>query len=482
MTELPPSSTQGGIPGFGQRPVRPGELPSIMKKHIATGTMGSAWGNLITGIIYVYFGNAIGLSRLQWGLLTGIGSWVVLMQPIGTVLAERLGSRRAFWFWTALSDRALRMAGVLIAFVLCSFGRPEASFVFIVGICVGTLVGNLSPGPWYGWFVTIIPKEAQGSFWGRRDSWVSLVVTLVVLPSGLAMDLVPPDYKLPMSAAILVSASLVGFMDLLIHQTIPEPPIWTVTVERRKAWLRRAVHGMLRPIRDRGFRPWLVFTASWNLSQSLGGSLATLYLMENIGFKHDLLGGMFAITIAGLLGTFLAARRMGRMVDRFGVKRVLQFSHFMWSLVPACWLPALPGRALVWVSLASVLGTVFSTSAANASVKLATRFPASEEGGMYMAISTVVGSVANGLGALAAGVFLTALGPWSVTILGLVLSAFPVLFIISTILRLLTWSILLPRVRTTAGAPEAEAPFLLPLFFEGLPGLSRLTRGRRPRD
>ncbi|MGO9307936.1 MAG: hypothetical protein ACLQDL_02800 [Spirochaetia bacterium] len=478
MTERPPASLPSGIPGFGQRPVRPGELPAIMRKHIATGAMGSAWGNLVTGIIYIYFGNAIGLNRLQWGLLTGIGSWVVLMQPVGTVLAERLGSRRVFWFWTALSDRVLRLAGVVVAFALFSSGRSEASLVFIVGICVGTLVGNLSPGPWYGWFVMIIPKEVQGSFWGRRDSWISLVVTLVVLPSGLVMDLVPPAFKLEMSAAILVMASCVGFMDLLIHQTIPEPPIRRVAVERRKAWLRRAAHGMLHPIRDRGFRPWLVFTGWWNLSQSLGGSLSTLYLMENIGFKNDLLGGMFSITIAGLLGTFLAARRMGRMVDRFGVKRVLRFSHLMWSLVPACWLVATPGRALFWVSLASVLGTVFSTSATNASVKLAIRFPASEEGGMYMAIATVVGSVANGLGALAAGVFLTALGPWSVTILGLVVSAFPVLFIISTILRLLTFFFLLPRVRT--GAPEADAPFLLPLFFEGLPGLSRLTRGRRP--
>jgi MFS family permease len=480
MTPNPPEVTEVSV--LGQRPVREGELPAIMKKHIATGTMGSAWGNLLTGIIYVYFGNAIGLTRLQWGILTGIGSWVVLVQPIGTILSERLGSRRVFWFWTALSDRFLRMAGVVVAFVLCSYGRAEAGLLFMVAISVGTLVGNLSPGPWYGWFVTIIPKEVQGSFWGRRDSWISLVVALVVLPSGLVMDLVAPDYKLATSAAILVSASLVGFMDLLIHQTIPEPPIRRVAVERRKAWLRRAVHGMLGPVRDRRFRPWLVFTASWNLSQSLGGSLATLYLMENLGFRNDLLGGMFSITIAGLLGTFLAARRMGRMVDRFGVKRVLRFSHLMWSLVPACWLFATPGRALVWVSLASVLGTVFSTSATNASVKLATRFPGSDEGGMYMAISTVVGSVANGLGALAAGVFLTALGPWTLTVLGLVISAFPVLFIISTILRLLTFFFLLPRVRTTTGTPEAEAPFLLPLFFEALPGLNRLTRGRRPPD
>src|SRR5579864_7143879 len=53
---------------FTRRPVRPGELPRLMNKHIITGTMGSAWGNLIGGIILIYFGNAIGMTQLQWGI------------------------------------------------------------------------------------------------------------------------------------------------------------------------------------------------------------------------------------------------------------------------------------------------------------------------------------------------------------------------------------------------------------------------------
>lgn len=458
---------------FAQRPVRPGELPAIMRKHIATGTMGSAWGNLITGIIYIYFGNAIGLTRLEWGILGGIGSWAVVMQPLGALIGERAGSRRMVWFWTALADRVLRMAGVIASWVLFQAGRTEASLLFIVVMCLGPIVGNLSPGLWYGWFATIIPKEVQGSFWGRRDSWISLIVILVTLPSGLVMDLVPREWKMETATAILLAASVMGLCDLLIHRTIPEPPY-------KAAPIRGSLAGVLLPLRDRGFRPWLVFTGAWNLSQSLGGSLATLYLMENIGFKNDMLGGMFSITIVGLLGTFLAARRMGRMVDRFGIKRVLTFSHMLWTLVPAVWLLALPGPwALVWVGLAGVLGTVFSTAATNASVKLATRFPQSDDGGMYMAISTVVGSVANGLGAVAAGVFLAAAGAWSIRIVGLVVSAFPVLFMVSFAARLASVLVLLPRVKTTTGPSESETPFLLPLFFEGIPGLSRRRRGRR---
>jgi hypothetical protein len=460
---------------FAQRPVRRGELPAIMRKHIATGTMGSAWGNIITGIIYIYFGNAIGLSRLQWGILGGITSWVVVMQPLGTMLGERVGSRRLVWFWTALADRALRMVGIVVAFLLWRAGSTSGYLVFMAAVCVATLVGNLSPGPWYGWLCTIIPQEVQGTFWGRRDSWISLVVILVTLPSGFLMDLVPRDGKLETAALILVAASLLGCLDILIHGTLPEPPPQATAS-------RGSFAGMLTPLRDRGFRPWLVFTACWNFSLFLGGSLATLYFMENLGFKDNLFGGMIASTILGLLGTLLAARRVGRMVDRYGVKRMLAASHLLWATVPGIWLFATPGTALFWVGLAGIVGGVFSAAAANASVKLATRFPPREESGMYMAISTMIGSLAAGLGSLAAGIFLHALGSWSATIFGLVVSAFPVLFAVSTLLRFVTVFALLPGIRSTPSSARDERTFLLPLFFESLPGINRIRRAPRGRN
>jgi hypothetical protein len=58
-----------------------------------------------------------------------------------------------------------------------------------------------------------------------------------------------------------------------------------------------------------------------------------------------------------------------------------------------------------------------------------------------------------------------------------VVSAFPVLFAVSTALRFTTFFFLLPRVRTTPSPGREERTFLLPLFFEGLPGIQRLRRG-----
>jgi hypothetical protein len=459
---------------FHRRPLRPDELPSLMKKHIFTGTLGSAWGSVITGIIYVYFGNAIGMTQFQWGILGALSAWVVVMQPLGAMLGERAGSRKLVWFWTALADRVLRLVAVAGAFLLWRAGHPVAYLFFMLGVCVATLIGNLSPGPWFGWLATIIPREVQGAFWGRRDSWISLVVMAVILPSGLLMDLIPPGGKLEIAAAILFAASLLGLLDIFIHSTIPEPPLSGKASDRTFA-------GMLVPLRDTRFRPWLVFTASWNLSMGLGGALCVLYFMENLGFKNDLLGGMFAVSVTGLIGTLLAARTVGRMVDRIGIKRMLYLGHFFWCLIPAIWLFATPRTAIFWVGCAGLIGGVFPAGATNAGVKLVTRFPPPEESGMYMAVSTMVGSVAGGLASVFAGGFLNLMGERSFTVLGLVVSAFPLLFIVSFILRLITTFVLIPRVRVTGGLREEERPFLLPMFFEGVPGINRIMRTQRNR-
>jgi MFS family permease len=457
---------------FTRRPVRPGELPRIMKKHIITGTMGSAWGNLISGIILIYFGNAIGMTQLQWGILGGISAWVVIMQPLGAVLGERARSRKLVFFWTSISDRFLRMLSIIGAFFMWRAGNTAGYLVFMTGICAATLVGNMAQGPWYAWLATIIPREVQGTFWGRRDSWISFVVILVTLPSGFLMDIIPQAGKVETALIILMAASLLGFLDLLIHGTIPEPP----PVAKAP---RASLEGILTPFKDKRFRPWLVFVACWNFGQNLGGALCTLYFMENLGFKHNLLGGMIAINGIGLFGTMFAARRVGRMVDRYGIKRMLLLGFFFWSLLPAIWLFATPATALVWVGLASLVGGVFPAAANNAAIKLVTRFPKPEESGMYMACSTTVASIAAGLGSVAAGGFLSVLSGWSVTILGLVLSGFPLLFIISAVSRMAVTVTLLPKVRLSGAMPEEDQPFLLPMFFESVPGISRLVRQQR---
>jgi hypothetical protein len=465
-TELARTSRTRGL--FAQRPIPNTELPAIMRKHIFTGALGTTWGNLIAGIVYVFFGNAIGMSQLQWGILGGISAWVVAAQPLGALLGERTGSRKLVWFWFTLADRLLRFIGIIVAYLMWRAGHPLAYLALMTAVCVGSLLGNVATAPWYGWLATIIPQDIQGTFWGRRDSWISLAVIAVTLPSGLLMDLIPAAGKLEMAVIILTAASVIGVADMLIHGTIPEPP-------RQVGRRRSGFSDILAPLRDRRFRPWLLFSAAWNFSLFLGGSLGTLYFMENLGFKNNLLGGMISINVVTLLGTLLAGRKVGRMVDRHGIQRMLMIGHLFWSLLPAIWLFATPRTAVFWIGLSSVVGGIFPAAANNAATKLVTRFPPPEESGMYMGVSSMIGNICGGFGALAAGAFLDAMGPWTFALGGLTLSPFPLLFLASSLMRLATTVVLVPRIREQGAEPLDRRQLLLPLFF-GLPIVGRRLR------
>jgi MFS family permease len=449
---------------FERRLIEARELPWIMRRHILTGCLGTVWGTVSTGLLFTWLGNTVGMSRFQWGLLGAVGAWVVLMQPVGALLASRWGCRKKVWFWFALGERLLRLLAVTGAFLAWRAGMPSAWVILVALVSLSAASGNLAAPVWWGWLATIIPRQMQGTFWGRRDTWTSVAVIAVVLPVTFLLDRMPAAMKPVAVLAAIAAAGAAGMMDILLHVVIPEPP---VRDEARTGSLDR----VMKPVRDRRFRPWLVFIAAWSFGMSLGGSLCSLYFLDNLGLRDNLLGGTIALNAVGLLGSILSARRMGRLVDRWGSRRVLLIGHLGWSLLPAIWLFATPRTAVLWLSLQSVVSGVFATAGNNAGLKLVTRFPPPEQAPMYMAVSSSTANLANGLGALVAGVFLQVMGGWTASVGRLTLSAFPVLFAVSFVLRLVSTLVLAPRVRER-GMRDDERPMLLPLFF-GLPATRR---------
>jgi MFS family permease len=445
---------------FRPREVAPEELPWIMRRHIVTGSMATVWGTLIGGILFTWFGNTLGMSQFHWGVLGAIGAWVVLLQPVSALLGTRFGSRKLVWYWFALGERVVRLAALAGAWLAWRAGLPSVWVILVVLVSLSAAAGSMSSPVWWGWLATLIPRDIQGSFWGRRDTWTSIAVAAVMLPTTFLIDRIPAGAKPVAVFSVLMAGSVIGILDILLHAAIPEPP---VPGTKRSGSLA----SVLKPVRDRRFRPWLVFIGTWNLGMSLGGSLCMLYFMENLGLKDNLLGGAVALNVVSIAGSILSARRMGRLVDRWGSRRMLLIGHLGWALLPAIWLFATTRTAVAWISIAGLVSGIFATAGNNAGLKLVTRFPPPEESPMYVAVSNATANIAGGLGSLAAGAFLQLMGGWTATVGRLTLSAFPLLFLVSFVLRLASALVFIPRIREQ-GMHDDEPAMLLPLFF-GLP-------------
>ncbi len=410
------------------RVVYPWELPSIMRKHIATGAMGSIYFVLLSGIFLVTFGNALGMTYVQWGFLSAASSFALVLQLLSAFLVSRTGNRMTLWFTTALASRICRALAIVLAFALIPATAATARLVFIGLLVLANCFDAICAPPWFSWLADIIPQDEHGRFMGRRSAWIALANMCALLPIGYGIDRVPEDWRLPALLVVFALAFGVGILDLFIHRTIPEPPM--PLPPPRQFW-----HEIAAPFGDRRFRPWLAFTAFWTFSATLAGTLATVYFVNELGIRNNFLGGSLVLILVPMLGTVLTARHMGTLVDKRGIKTVLWWAHRLWALLPAFWIMATPDSALWWLGAAALTGGISVNAAYTASNKLVTRLPPQGHVSMYIAVSTCVASLAGGIGPLLGGLVLHSLDGMECTVGSYRFGAWHALFLCSLVLR-----------------------------------------------
>ena len=425
---------------FEHRIVYAWERPSIMRKHIYTGMMGSIYFTVVSGLFFVYFGNTIGMTCFQWGLMAAVSSLMLAVQLPSALVTQRQGHRKLIWFCSAMLDRLARLAGIAVAAWLWHRGSSHAAAALIVGICAASFFGALAMPPWYSWLADLIPEQDHGGFWGRRSAWLAFAIACTVVPAGVVVDYAPEQWRPYVVVGMFAVASVIGTVDLLIHNTLPEPCLDVGEPAR-------VLTQLLAPLRDRRFRPWLAFNTCWTFGMTLGGALATVYFVEDLGIKRNFLGGSVVITVFSLAGGMLTSAWTGRMVDRHGPRRVLLWGHVFWACLPLFWVLATPASALVWLGCGSLVAGVASNAGLTAANKLITRFPPPRDRAMYVAVSSCLGSLAGGAGAFAAGILLDASVGWTFRVGSYPCGAFHALFLASFCLRMASAVFLCRRVQ-----------------------------------
>ena len=428
---------------FARRIVQPWQLPSIMRKHIYTGALGSIWGSVITGMFFTYYGMRIGLKPFHWGIMGAIVSWGLSAEILSARATHRFMRRKLIWFVCAFSDRTLRFLGIVLSLWLWHAHYASAATVLIAAICVANCFGAMSTTPWLSWVADYIPEEVHGRFWGKRTAWIAVIMIIALVSAAVLMDRTQERWKLELTVIIFIAATIFGLLDLIIHGTIPEPPM-------AKPPENSFLQEILLPIRDVNFRPWLTCNLIWYFIISLGGTLALLYCMDNLKLQSHFLVGMIVITVVPLLGSVLTATWSGELIDRVGPKKVIYWAYLAWAPAPLFWIFATPQTAALWVCGSSLVGGTAVTAAANAATKLVTRFPTPAQRAMYIAVSDTSAFIGNGLGALAAGLIAKRFAGWHCVLGGRTFGIFHAIFVVSAVLGIIAVPILLKPVKDPA--------------------------------
>jgi len=393
--------------------------------------MGSTHFTLLTGMILVAYMRELGLTYRGIGVLSGLSAFAIVFQLVGAHVTSLIGRRKTFWFYCAMIERICRGLAVVLPFYLVRHSTSYATVALVGFLTLAQVFLALAVTPWMSWFADIIPAKEHGRFWGRRQAWISFALVLVILPCAAFIDRWT-DAGLRTEAMLLVFALALGlgYVDLFIHRTIPEPAM-------RPEPQRRLGATALAALRNRRFRPWLVFTGAWSFSMQLGAVASVLYINEYLGFDHNLFVGMLVLVAVPQVSTILMGRYVGGLIDRLGTRPVLRASYAVWALTLLALALISPGPgAGAFMAGLFLISNFAVISAANAANKLVTRLPRREDRSMYLAVSSCVGCLALGVGSLAGGEALEAFKGWSWQLGGREVVGYHVLFAISTVLRL----------------------------------------------
>lgn len=303
------------------------------------------FGNLAAGLVNpftVLFALALGADTALIGLMVSLPPLMTTLTQLLWARVTRLtGRRKPFVIASAMFNSIL--------WALMAFAGSPTYLVVLVG--VQSLLASTGVPAALGLLSSLLRDQERGRVIGDLDTFAYVGATVGTFLAGPILDALGTQlgYRTVFLGASLVSiASIVaysiGMPDLRIEETKP-------------------VKGGLPTERGELLLKLIVVRSLFTVGAALAGPYVVVYLVEHYKLSNT---GVAMVTVAYNLLSILTARRLGKLVDKYGRVPMLTIGSVLTSLTP---LLAVMGSNIYLASTGLVSGgasweaTSISTSA-----------------------------------------------------------------------------------------------------------------------
>ncbi len=393
-------------------PLTDADIRRGMRVNIVAGCLGSIWGNIAGGMPLTMLMKAIGASGVMIGMTSTVGQLAMALQVPSALLAERLSARKPYWGSVVLIHRLLWFIPALLPLFVAP-GTPWLAAAVVGVVAVSGMLAQIGTAPWWSWMAEFVPPQSRASFWGIRQSYVSVASLLGMLVAGWMLDAfnTPADpHRVLIGFCVVFSlAGVLGSADIIIHMWVPEPK--PEGIPPTGGLLSR----FASPFRNRDFL-WLTLSMGvWTFSIGLVGQFGFVCLNSEYGIgyaamSYAVISGMIGGSIAGLLWSYVmdrvGARNFGAvmMIVAPALGVAWFFMHRGSVLIDLPWVPAFSvSQPLLILFVINILGGLFYSGVGLAQVSLAAALSPANGRTMAMAAHwSVVGAI-GALGPLVGG-------------------------------------------------------------------------------
>lgn len=419
-----------------------------LSRFILEGSLNTVFGTVIGGAFLVAFALALGATDAHIGLLTAMPALLNLVQIIGSYLISLVGSAKRVCLVASGIFRLIWLCILLMPmFILSDPGT--GAVVLIAFIAAASLFSSLSGIAWMSWITPTVPESIRGRFFGHRNMVGSFVGMVIGLIAGRFIDFwqntYPEGSQMILGYSLLFAFGIIfGVAGWVVLTRISDPHSSKSTAQTNFS------QQVQQPLRDAGFRKWIVFAAVWGFSVGIAGPFFSVYMIRTLQISFSLIA-TFGL-VSGLFNT-MGMRFWGGVIDDIGSKPLLYACSVVAGLTPLLWLAAAPGSySILWV-INILTGLAWSGIGLSTSQMLMSAAP-KEGSSIYFSVFAAVTGLSGAIAPIVGGALVGMLNP--VQIGPLYLIPVQIVFVLTAILRLASLSLLKP-VPAAKDMPVSEA-------------------------
>ncbi len=419
-----------------------------LKNSSLDGIFANTFATLTGGVFLTGFALQLGMSDFMIGLLAAMPFTATLFQIPISYSISKFDRRKQTAMWAALLARSIWLPVLLVAvFPLSSqFDRNQIILwlLFISYACV-----SVSYVAWLSWMSDLVPDDIRGSFFGTRNMLCGAAGMFITVVFGKLLDKFNAQMLggLPTGFVVtFISAVILGLTSLHYMKRIPEPS--SIAQGDGQSSFRELI-GL--PLKEPNFRRFLTFALLWGFSVNVASPFFTLYFLRDLKFSYSFVAFLAMLSaVADLLGMQI----WGRISDKVKNKAVIQFAGWVVIFLPLAWVTVRPDSLVIPVVL-HVIGGGFWAGIHLCLNNLLLRIAHKDNKTIFFSVYHIAGGLGAATGPLLAGLCVQNLPPFDLQIMGWKMIPLHIIFMTSTLLRLLSLQVL-RLVREPDEAP-AEA-------------------------
>lgn len=362
-------------------------------------------------------------SVLQLGLLSSLPHLVSsLLQLFTSPITKRVGSRKVVLSASVLLQ-AISWLPILFVFMFPSNNIIYLIFFFTVYFSLG-MFGTPN---WRSIMGDLVPDKTKGTYFGKRNRVTSLTSFISLIIGGLILQFFSDINQLIGFLVIFSIAMVARFVSWRYIDKMADPNEGHVEDDDTKfldfiksLWKTNA-----------GF--FVIYSTLLIFSVRIASPYFDPYMLNDMGLNYT---QYMIIRSASVISTFIFMPIWGKYSDSFGNKRVLALNGLLIGTLPIFWLFSTNLIYLICVQIfAGFVWSGFNLSSFNFLFDAVPRV----KNLRYFSYFNVLQGFAIIAGALLGG-YLVELG-------GMFWSKFYIVFLISGLLRILSWLLITPKFK-----------------------------------